>query len=82
MKKPSTAVRDWLHLATPDQARQVAKAAGTSVPHLRHIAAGRRAPSCEMSYNLAEASRVLHVRGLYLDQQELCAACGKHAASK
>lgn len=79
MKKPATAVRDWLSLATPDQARALAKAADTSVPHLRHIAHGRRAPSCDLAWALADASRTLGVRALYLDQRELCAACGKNA---
>jgi hypothetical protein len=73
---PSNAVRQWLDIATPTQARQFAKAAKTSVPHLRHIAAGRRSVSAEMGQRLAAASKTLGVRALYLDQRALCPACG------
>lgn len=75
MRRPQTAMRDWLHTATPDQAREVAKIADTSVPHLRHIAAGRRQMSAELAQRLAHASRELHVLALRLDQRELCRAC-------
>lgn len=77
MRRPNTTMRDWLHMATPDDAREVAKLADTSVPHLRHIAAGRRNMSAELAQKLAHASRELHVLALRLDQRELCKACAR-----
>lgn len=76
MSKPSTVIKHWLKTATPDQAREVAKLADTSVAHLRHVAAGRRGMTAEMAQRLAHASKGIHVRSLYLDQRELCIACG------
>lgn len=76
MATPKNAIAKWLRLATPDNARALAKAADTSVPHLRHIAAGRRSVSAELAQRLAHASRTLHSRLLYLDQRLLCRACG------
>jgi transcriptional regulator with XRE-family HTH domain len=77
MRKPQTALRDWLQATTPTQAREVAKAAETSVPHLRHIAHGRRNMSAELAQRLAHASKELKHRALYLDQRELCVACAR-----
>jgi hypothetical protein len=77
MRRPQTAMRDWLSLATAAQKKQVATIADTSVVHLTHIAAGRRRMSAELAQRLAHASRELHVRALYLDQRELCTACAK-----
>lgn len=76
MTQPKNAIFKWLHLATPDQAKQLAKAAKTSVPHLRHIAAGRRHMSADMGQRIAAASRTLKTRALYLDQRDICRACG------
>jgi hypothetical protein len=76
MASPNRVIKQWLKAATPDQAREVAKIADTSVAHLRHVAAGRRGMTAEMAQRLAHASRELHIRALYLDQRELCAACG------
>jgi len=70
------AIAKWLRLATPDNARQLAKVADTSVPHLRHIAAGRRSVSAELAQRLAHASRTLKAKALLLDQRLLCKACG------
>jgi transcriptional regulator with XRE-family HTH domain len=70
------AIAKWLQLATPALARQLAKAADTSVPHLRHIAAGRRSVSAELAQRLAHASKSLHIKMLLLDQRLLCKACG------
>lgn len=75
MSKPNIVIRKWLRTATPDQARELAKAADTSVAHLRHIAAGRRGMTAEMAQRLVHGSKSLHTRSLYLDQQELCEAC-------
>ena len=74
---PSTpnAIRKWLDIATPDQARALAKAADTSVPHLRHIAAGRRNVEPPLGQRIAKASRTLGKRALYLDQRDLCRIC-------
>lgn len=66
---PSTTMRKWLRSVTPDEARAVAKAAKTSVPHLRHIAAGRRQVSADL------AQRIAHAGGP--DQQVMCLACAK-----
>lgn len=75
MSKPNTVIRNWLRTATPDQARELANASGTSVAHLRHVAAGRRGMTAEMAQRLAHGSKQLHTRSLYLDQQALCEAC-------
>lgn len=77
MSKSNTVIRKWLRTATPDQARELAKAAGTSVAHLRHVGAGRRGMTADMAQRLAHASKQLHTRALYLDQQALCDACAK-----
>lgn len=76
MSKPNTVIRKWLRTATPDQARELAKVADTSVAHLRHVAAGRRGMTAEMAQRLAHGSKALHIRSLYLDQRTLCEACG------
>jgi hypothetical protein len=74
MTKNNTVYR-WLGIATPAQAQQVAKIAKTSVPYLRHVAAGRRQVSADLAQRLSNASRSLNVRALIMDQQELCKAC-------
>jgi plasmid maintenance system antidote protein VapI len=76
MATPKNAIAKWLRLATPNDARALAKAADTSVPHLRHIAAGRRSVSAELAQRLAHASETLKVKALRLDQRLLCKACG------
>jgi hypothetical protein len=63
MRRPQTTMRDWLKKALPMEARQVAKIAGTSVPHLRHIAAGRRQMSADLAQRLAHASQELMIKG-------------------
>lgn len=75
MASPNRVIKQWLKAATPDQAREVAKIADTSVAHLRHVAAGRRGMTAEMAQRLAHASKQLHTRAMYLDQTELCAVC-------
>lgn len=75
MLKSHTVIRKWLRSATPDQARELATAANTSVAYLRHVAAGRRGMTADMAQRLAHGSRQLHTRSLYLDQRELCEAC-------
>jgi len=75
MKRTSTTIKEWLHFATPDQARAVAKEAGTSVAHLRHVAHGRRRMSADLAQRLAAASMILHKSALRLSQRDLCAAC-------
>lgn len=66
----------WMKRATPAQKKELAKAAGTSVNQLKHLQAGRRGMSAEAAQKLAAASHTLHHRALYLDQRELCSACG------
>jgi hypothetical protein len=76
MSKPTAVIKKWLKTATPDQARELAKAAGTSVAYLRHVAAGRRGMTAEMAQRLAHGSKDLKVKALHLDQRTLCVACG------
>lgn len=76
MSKPNTVIRKWLRIATPDQARELAKQSNTSVAYLRHVAAGRRGMTSEMAQRLAHGSKHLRTRSLYLDQQALCEVCG------
>lgn len=76
MSTPKNAVRKWLHRATPAQKKALAKAAKTSMGQLKHLGSGRRGASAEMAQKLAAASRTLHVRSLYLDQRDICKACG------
>lgn len=75
MGRPNTTIRNWLKTADPDTARRLAKLAKTSVPHLRHIAAGRRSMRAEMAQRIAHASRKLDAPHLELLQVDLCAAC-------
>ena len=75
MSKSNTVIRKWLRVATPDQARELAKIADTSVAYLRHVGAGRRGMTADIAQRLAHASRQLHTRALYLDQQALCESC-------
>lgn len=77
MGVPNKALRDWLRTVSVEQARQVAKAAKTSVPHLRHIAKGRRRASAELAQRLERASRALRNPVLVLPQVKLCRACGQ-----
>ena len=70
-------IADWRSKATPEQARTLAKAAKSSVPHLRHIAHGRRGVSAELAQRLAHASLKLKDPALALDQMSLCEACAK-----
>ena len=71
-----TAMRRWLNNAQPAEARTVARRAGTSVAHMRHIAAGRRAPSADLAQRLARAT------GGALDQRILCDACHRCPLAK
>ena len=77
MTAPKNAIYKWLKLATPAQKKALAKAAKTSVGQLKHLSAGRRGASAELAQRLAAASRTLHIRTLYLDQREVCEACGQ-----
>lgn len=74
---PNNIVRKWLKSATPEQARRLANEAKTSVPHLRHIAAGRRNISADLAQRLAHASTKRFTLPLHLLQTELCVACAK-----
>jgi hypothetical protein len=77
MTAPKNAMYRWMKRATPAQKKALAKAAGSSVGQLKHLAAGRRGASAEHAQALAAASRTLHVRALYLDQRDICQACGQ-----
>lgn len=82
MASPNVTVRKFLKAISPDDARAVATIAETSVPHLRHIAAGRRNMSCELAWALSTASgKHFGFRSqFFLPQPSLCEACGKHHA--
>lgn len=77
MGRPNTKIRAWLRKADSDTAKKLAKLANTSVPHLRHIGAGRRGMSAELAQRLAHASTRLDNPELELLQVDLCAACLK-----
>jgi hypothetical protein len=70
-----TAMRQWLDQTTMDQKRILAKAAKTSVLHLRHIGAGRRNVSAELAQRLSVGSRALKDKTLLLSQTDLCREC-------
>ena len=76
MASRKNAMLKWLALATPEQKRQLAKAAGTSRAHLTHLGSGFRSASADLAQRLSAASRTLP-KPLRLDQQDLCKACGK-----
>ena len=76
MTVPKNAIYKWLKNATPAQKKALAKAAKTSVGQLKHLGSGRRSASAELAQKLAAASHTLHVRALYIDQREVCDACG------
>lgn len=76
MTAPKNAMFKWLKTATPAQKKALAKAAKSSVGQLKHLASGRRGASAELAQRLAAASRELHIRALYLDQRDICEACG------
>ena len=61
MRRPETSMRAWLSKASAVEKRAVAKAAGTSVIYLYHIAAGRRQASADLAQRLAAGK----VRGAF-----------------
>ena len=76
MVRPNTTIRAWLRAVDPETARQLAQLADTSVPHLRHIAAGRRNISAELAQRLAHAAERIPAAPELL-QVDLCGACRK-----
>jgi hypothetical protein len=66
---PRKVVADLLKQWSPERARAVAEAAGTSVPHLRHIAKGRRNASCELALSIAVAAGDLSLHA------KICPGC-------
>ncbi len=77
VRKPNKALQRFFSVSTTDQARKLASGASTSVPHLRHVADGRRGMSAEFAQKLAKASTVFKDPRLHLLQVDLCAACRK-----
>jgi hypothetical protein len=75
LHRPNITIRSWLNRTTPQQHESLARHAETSVPHLRHIGAGRRQMSADLAQRLATASRKLSDLSLELHQQDLCHAC-------
>lgn len=82
MSRPNTTIKKFLKAISPDDARSVAEIAKTSVPHLRHIAAGRRNMSCDLAWAISKASGThFGFRSqFFLPQPSLCEACGKNHA--
>ncbi len=76
MPSPTAIIKEWLEAATPAEAKQLAKRAKTSVPHLRHIAKGRRGIHPDLAQRLSHASIGMNA-GLRLSQTELCAICAR-----
>lgn len=75
MSSPNKIIQLFLREHEPDTTRMVAKAAKTSVPYLRHVAAGRRGITCEMAERLAQATK--QFTGITrLKRGDLCATCG------
>jgi signal recognition particle GTPase len=74
-RKPNKALQKFFTVSTPSQARRLARGAGTSVPHLRHVANGHRTMSAEFAQKLAKASEAFKDEKLLLLQQDLCRAC-------
>lgn len=75
MPTPRQVMRQWLNKATSAQKRIVAEAADTSVAHLQHVAGGRRNAEAAFAQRLSAASKLLHVKALYIDARTICAAC-------
>lgn len=74
MKRENITVRAWMTAATPEQKKQLAAAAKTSVMHLWHIAKGRRQIGPELAQRIAHAST--EIVGHYaMDQRALCSVC-------
>ena len=76
MASSKNAMHQWLKIATPAQKKMLAKAAKTSVGQLKPLGAGRRGASAEFAQRLVAASHTLGQRNLYLDQRDICEACG------
>jgi hypothetical protein len=76
MLAPETTMRRWWLLSDANDKKTLAKASGTSVNHLRHLASGRRGISAELAQRLAKGSQVFKQTALVLDQRDLCVACG------
>jgi len=75
MARAQKVIAKYLATATPDEARAFAKAAKTSVPYLRHVAAGRRGVSADQAQRLAHAAAKVGASGI--TQRALCEACAK-----
>lgn len=71
---PNRTLKHLFKTAKTDDIRKLAKRAGTSLPHLRHVAAGRRNISAELAQKLAHASQGFP-KPLLLSQVDLCKAC-------
>jgi hypothetical protein len=75
MARAQKAIAKFLATATPDDARAFAKAGKTSVPYLRHVAAGRRGVSAEQAQRLAHAAKKVGGAAAFITQRALCEAC-------
>lgn len=78
--KPNKSLTKWLNIATPAQRKLLARFAKTSLPHLQHVAHGRRAVSADLAQRIAHAAATIGIgigEGLLpsLYQQDLCDAC-------
>lgn len=75
MKRENITIRSWMSQATPEQKKQLAKAARTSVMHLWHIAKGRRRIMPELAQRIAHGSTQVDGDMPVLDQRMLCEIC-------
>lgn len=78
----SNALQDWMNAATPRQKKLLAERAGTTVPTLRHWAAGRRHEGravllAETALRLERAALHPDLAGLPpLRREDMATACG------
>lgn len=75
MARAQKVIAKFLATATPDEARAFAKAAKSSVPYMRHVAAGRRGVSAEQAQRFAHAAAKVKGPAYRITQQALCEAC-------
>lgn len=66
---PSMDMRKWIQVTTPDERRDVAEAAGTTVGYLYNIAGRSRRPSSDLAMRLEKATE--HMRGRRLKKESL-----------
>lgn len=74
--KPNRPLTEWLNAANPEERKELAKRAKTSLPHLQHVAHGRRSVSADLAQRIAHAAKHFPLNP-ELFQTDLCQACGR-----